>query len=124
MTHAEMLAWLNGFLAAKGTAAWTLADYKRVRTVLDEAEKRITPIEPLKPDVDGLNRAVKELAERAPKMPPLERVFDRILPQQLPTERYAAPSQCSVCEMKFEGPMGYVCGNAMCPSRVTCGGAG
>lgn len=122
MTHSEMLAWLNGFLAAKGTAAWTLADFKRVRTVLDEAEKRITPVELLKQDANPAP-SLKDLIDRAPKTPPTPLFPLFPLPQQQPVERYAA-SQCAVCHMNFEGPMGYVCGNANCPSRISCGGVG
>jgi hypothetical protein len=27
---------------------------------------------------------------------------------------------CSVCGLKFSGPMGYVCPNNNCPTKVTC----
>lgn len=27
---------------------------------------------------------------------------------------------CKVCNLRFEGVMGYVCSNANCPSRITC----
>lgn len=26
---------------------------------------------------------------------------------------------CNVCGLKFEGPLGYVCNNPKCPSRIT-----
>lgn len=31
-------------------------------------------------------------------------------------------SQCEVCGMHFNGPMGYVCPRSDCPTAVTCGG--
>ena len=36
---------------------------------------------------------------------------------------YTAPppvNRCPVCQMSWEGPMGYVCANPQCPNRVTC----
>lgn len=32
-------------------------------------------------------------------------------------------NSCKVCGMKFDGPMGYVCGRTDCPSGVTCSNA-
>ena len=31
---------------------------------------------------------------------------------------YQVPSGCSVCGLKFDGPMGYACTNPRCPSGV------
>lgn len=29
--------------------------------------------------------------------------------------------RCPVCGMRWDKPMGYVCNNSSCPSKVTCG---
>ncbi len=38
-----------------------------------------------------------------------------------PWEPHLSETSCGVCGMKWDGPMGYVCPNLKCPSRVTCG---
>ena len=30
------------------------------------------------------------------------------------------PSGCSVCGLKMDGPMGYVCSHPNCPTKITC----
>jgi hypothetical protein len=37
-----------------------------------------------------------------------------------PSNPWVAVQRCPVCNMSWEGPMGYVCNNPNCPSRVTC----
>lgn len=56
---------------------------------------------------DGYRKAKQELTQTKPYNPP-----------DLWSD--SKPS-CRVCGMKFDKPMGYVCMNDKCPSRVTCG---
>ena len=42
-------------------------------------------------------------------------------PTRLDDYVFGQPNTCSVCGMKFDGPMGYVCMHPGCLSRVTCG---
>jgi hypothetical protein len=112
VTHPELLSWLNGFLAAKGKAPWLPEDFKRVRTVLDEAEQAAKPKQP--PVPFDANMVKHALAQRP--------LMQQEPPWPLSPAHLGVPSnQCAVCNMKFDGPMGYVCPNPNCPSRVVCG---
>lgn len=72
-------------------------------------------IEILEKRIRELELEIRELKQRQSAAKPIP------LPTpEYPFEPIRYDPTCSVCGMTFNGPMGYVCMNPGCPSKVTC----
>ena len=73
-------------------------------------------------EVIELRKRTEELEEELGLHQRLSAPYQPITtPLRQPT--WIVPNTCSVCGLKFDGPMGYVCGNPRCPSGVSCCGS-
>ena len=71
-------------------------------------------LERLEKQLSYLERRISEL-ERSKR---LTDPYQPFMPSPVQPTWTAHPSACSVCGLKFDGPMGYVCTNPRCPSGV------
>ena len=75
----------------------------------------------LEGELDNLRARVAELEGELEEARRLAAPYQPITtPPYQPT--WVVPNACSVCGLKFDGPMGYACTNPRCPSGVSyCG---
>ena len=69
----------------------------------------LTKINSLESDVEYLKTQIQELLNNQQGFYPHKNF-----------EPHRPTSKCTVCGMKFEGAMGYVCMNTQCPTKVMC----
>ena len=69
--------------------------------------------------IKELERRIKELEDEIERLK-----FEKNLPKSnpiplpMPTYPMIPETHCSVCGMKFDGPMGYVCYHPRCPTGI------
>lgn len=103
-----------------------LSKYPTIQDALERAERRaqelphVAQVNESDWDVVVLANEVKRLKRELQRLSP-KKDDQRIFPQTIPVTPHSIPwNSCSVCGMKFEGPMGYVCPRSDCPTAVTC----
>ena len=81
-------------------------------------------MEALELEVISLRKRTQELEEELERHQRLSSPYQPIAPTVPYQPTWVAPNACSICGMKFDGPMGYVCTNPRCPSGVVYCGSG
>lgn len=65
---------------------------------------------------------VKSFKPPVQRMKDWRELYDKMMRMPIPAEPlYPLPTNCVVCGLKFDGPMGYVCGHPQCPTGVSTG---
>lgn len=102
-----------------------LSKYPTIQDALERAERRaqdlphVAQVKESDWDVVVLANEVKRLQSEVNRLTPKKPHIEQPIPYTVPPY-HINMHQCSVCGMKSEGAMGYVCPRADCPTAITC----